>query len=420
MAGSPQQDGGWVYDWNSVGGPGTDILPAGVELDDETLRDGLQNPSVIDPPLEEKKRYLHILSALGVNSVDIGLPAAGGHYAEDTLALAREIAEYRLPLSPNCAARTLAADIDAIINISQKAGIAIEIATFVGSSPIRHIVEGWDLKFLLRATENSVKRVIKAGLPSMFVTEDTTRAHPDMLKVLYTTALNTGSRRVCIADTAGFASPRGSRSIVLFMRDLIARSGISGVGIDWHGHMDRGLGVANSIAAFEAGATRVHGSGLGLGERVGNTPLDQLVVNFKMMGFWPNELLALKDYVEWVAKNTGVEIPPNYPVFGRNAYRTGTGIHASAIYKAVSRGESRIAELVYSSVPASWFGLTQVVEVGPMSWESNVLYWLREHGVEAEDDLVHALVKRAKSSRKTLSDDEIRDEIDRYRGGSPE
>jgi 2-isopropylmalate synthase len=404
----------WIYDWNSPERPaGGAALPARrVELDDETLRDGLQSPSARNPPLQAKRDFLHVLVKTGIDSVDIGLPASGSHVFEDTLFLAREIAKAKLPLSANCAARTVKGDVHAIVDISQKAGIPIEVATFIGSSAVRQYAEGWDLEFLLKSTREAIGEVKKAGLPAMYVTEDTTRAHPEVLRQLYTAAIEHGARRICIADTVGFATPEGARRIVTFLRQVIAETG-EDVKIDWHGHMDRGLAVSATLAAMEAGADRLHGSALGIGERVGNTPLDLIIVNLKMMGRLERDLTPLKDYVEWVARWAGVPIPWNYPIFGKDAYRTGTGIHAAAIVKALNMGDESLVDLVYASVPASWVGKQQVIEVGPMSGESNVCFWLKKHGEKVTARKVEEITRHAKAADHTLSDDEIRDVLER-------
>lgn len=404
----------WIYDWNAPE-VRTGVAPLSgrrVELDDETLRDGLQSPSARNPPLQAKRDFLHILVKAGIDSVDIGLPASGAHVYEDTLFLAKEIARGRLPLKANCAARTVKADILPIIDISQKAGIPIEVASFIGSSAVRQYAEGWDLEFLLKATRTSVGEARKAGLPVMYVTEDTTRAHPDVLRQLYTAAIEHGASRVCVADTVGYATPDGAKRIVRFIREIIASTG-EAVRIDWHGHMDRGLAVAATIAALEAGADRLHGSALGIGERAGNTPLDLVMVNLKMMGLLERDLSALTEYVEWVGRWAGVAVPWNYPIFGKDAYRTGTGIHAAAIVKALNLGDEDLVDLVYASVPSSWFGKRQVIEVGPMSGESNVAFWLKQHGEKITDLKVEEITRHAKAADHTLSDDEIRDVIER-------
>jgi 2-isopropylmalate synthase len=392
-----------IYDWNTASGGDVKPLRGRVELDDETLRDGLQSPSVANPSIDEKLRILHYIAGLGIESADIGLPGAGPHVVADVERLAREIVDAKLPVEPNCAARTVRADIEPIVEISQRVGIAIEASCFIGSSPVRQYAEGWELDKMLRLVEDAVSFAVSEGLPVMFVTEDTTRAAPEDLRRLYGTAVSAGAKRVCIADTVGHATPNGARNVTRFIREVVGDE----VMIDWHGHKDRALSVANSIAAAEAGADRLHGAAIGIGERVGNTPIDLLLVNMQLLGWIDRDLSSLSDYCRFVSEVTGVPLPDNYPVIGRDAFRTGTGVHAAAIIKARAKGEDWLADLVYSGVPASLFGRRQEIEVGPMSGESNVVCWLRDHGIEPEDGLVKAVFARAKESKTLLTEEEI-------------
>src|SRR5256885_1186241 len=189
-----------IYDWNNVE-PRLQKPDRHIGFDDETLRDGLQSPSVCEPSVEKKIELLHLMDALGIDTADIGLPGAGGTHAAGVEMMAREIAEKKLKIRPNC-----------------------------------------------------------------------------------------GARAVCVCDTVGHATPDGAREVVKFVRGIIDQQGEK-IRLDWHGHQDRGLGVINSIAAIEGGADQVHGSALGMGERVGNTPMDQLLVNLKLMGWIENDLM---------------------------------------------------------------------------------------------------------------------------------
>lgn len=393
-----------IYDWNDFGKG--DLPSHPIEFDDETLRDGLQSPSVIDPPIEKKIELLHLMEELGIDTADIGLPGAGPRAKADVLQLAAEIANHKMKITPNCAARTVRADIQPIIDVSQEIGIAIEACTFIGSSPIRQYAEDWTLDKMLHATEDAVRFATENGLPVMYVTEDTTRAHPDTLRILYKTAIECGAKRVCISDTVGHATPIGAAALVKFVKEIIKETG-KDVKIDWHGHQDRGLGVINSLAAYEAGVSRVHGSALGVGERVGNTPMDQLLVNCQLMGYIRRDLKKLGEYCQKASQSVGVSIPPNYPVFGRDAFRTATGVHASAVIKAFRKNDEYLANMVYSGVPAHEFGLEQIIEVGPMSGKSNVVFWLQRRGIEATEDRVDRIFKIAKQSATILSDKEI-------------
>jgi 2-isopropylmalate synthase len=391
-----------IYDWN-----GAVSRPAEVLLDDETLRDGLQSPSVRCPTIDEKIRILHLIDRLGIDTANIGLPGAGPQVVEDVTRLATEIAGQRMHVAANCAARTMVADIRPIAEISQRAGIPIECCTFIGSSPVRRYAEGWSIEQLLRLTEEAITFAVGEGLPVMYVTEDTTRADPDTLRQLYSTAVRAGARRVCVADTVGHATPAGAAAVVRFIAGVLDECG-GGIGIDWHGHRDRDFAMANSLAALDAGATRLHGAAIGIGERVGNTPMDTLLVNLVLMGYLERDLGALVEYCEAVSAATGVAIPPNYPAVGRDAFRTATGVHAAAVIKAFRKGDRALVDAVYSGVPASMIGRGQEIEIGPMSGKSNVVFWLERRGLPATEEIVDRIFARAKGSTCVLTEDEIR------------
>jgi 2-isopropylmalate synthase len=377
-----------------------------IELDDETLRDGLQSPSVTQPTLEQRVEILHLIDALGIQMADIGLPGAGPKVKESVAHLAREIVQSRLSVRPACAARTLVADIQPIVEISQQVGMPIEIHAFVGSSPIRQYAEDWSLERILRHTEEAVSFAVKHGCPIMYVTEDTTRSKPETIKTLLSTAVDCGATRVCLCDTVGYANPEGTKALIRYVREKVL-SPSSPVRIDWHGHSDRSLALANALAAFEAGADRVHATALGIGERAGNTPMDLLLINLKLLGVLQRDLTKLREYCEAVSRYCGCPIPANYPVIGRDAFRTGTGVHAAAIIKSLAKEEHWLRDEIYSAVPASDFGLRQVIEVGPMSGKSNVLCWLAEQGLEPHAQVVDSIFERAKASSTVLSEDEI-------------
>ena len=392
-----------IHEWNQTTGRSRPV----VMLDDETLRDGLQSPSVRCPTIEQKIEILHLIDRLGIDTADIGLPGAGPHVVRDVERLAREIVSQKLGVKANCAARTVIADIKPVAEISQRTGLAIECCAFIGSSPVRQYAEGWSLDQLLRLTEEAVTFAVGEGLTVMYVTEDTTRADPDTLRRLYSTAIRAGASRVCVSDTVGHATPEGATAVVRFIAGVVDECG-GGVGIDWHGHRDRDFAVSNSLAALEAGATRLHGAAIGIGERVGNTPMDTLLVNLVLMGYIDRDLSALVEYCEAVSKATGVPIPPNYPIVGRDAFRTATGVHAAAIVKAVRKNDHDLVDAVYSGVPAGLVGREQEVDVGPMSGRSNVIFWLEKRGLTASDEIVDRILAEAKQSDAVLSEQQIR------------
>ena len=393
-----------IFDWNKKN---TNFFPEKTpQLDDETLRDGLQSPSVKTPTMEEKIKIIHLINDLGIESANIGLPGAGKHVEDSALKLAQEISNQKLNIYPNCAARTLRIDVEPVIRIQQKTGLKMEVSTFIGSSPIRQYAEGWTIDKMLKDTEDSVSFAIENGLDVMYVTEDTTRADPEDLKKLYGAAIECGAKRVTICDTVGHATPQGVKALVSFIRNFVDNIE-NGIQVDWHGHRDRGLDMPNTLAAIEAGADRVHGTALGIGERVGNTPIDQLLVNFQLLGWIDRDLSKLSEYVKTVSDATGVPIPKGYPVIGEDAFRTGTGVHAAAVIKALKKGDNWLADRVYSGVPAANFGLKQKIEIGPMSGKSNIIFWLRENGYEEDETIIEAIFQTAKKSKKILAEKEI-------------
>ncbi len=389
-----------------------------LQLDDETLRDGLQSPSVTDPTIEEKLRLLELMEELKIDTADIGLPGAGPRARADITTMVKFMADNKMNITPNCAVRTVKQDITPLIEVSQTVGYPIEACTFIGSSPIRQYAEDWTLETMLKLTEEAVSYAAENGLPVMYVTEDTTRADPKTLKQLYTTAINAGARRICVCDTVGHATPIGVYYLMKFIRELVYSVNPK-VKIDWHGHSDRGLAIPNTMAAIAQGADRVHATGLGIGERVGNTPMDLLLVNLNLEGIYNRDLSRLADYCRLVSEACEITIPKNYPVMGRDAFRTGTGVHAAAIIKAQNKGDDWLADRVYSGVPAGMVGLRQIIEIGFMSGVSNIVYWLKVRGIEPDKKLVDEIFRAAKQHNRVLTEEEL-EELVKFRSQEPE
>lgn len=404
-----------VYDWNSKRYRGPVVLNRKFELHDETLRDGIQNPSVVDPEIEDKVEILHLLDEIGVDTIDVGLPGAGPRAFQDVLRLCREIADHKLRIRPTCAGRTLEQDIAPMVEVSQRAGIPIEVMTFIGSSPVRSLAEEWSVELIRERSVKAIAFGVKEGLAVNYVTEDTTRSRPDVLWELFRAAIDAGASRLTLCDTVGHVTPDGVRNLVQFTRHVIEASGAE-VAIDWHGHNDRGLALVNTIWALEHGADRAHGTILGIGERVGNASLDQMLVNLRLLGeLGDRKLEKLALLCDKVSKATQFPIPINYPVFGEDAFRTGTGVHAAAIIKAMEKGHA-LGDVVYSGVPAGEFGREQEICIGPMSGVSNVRYWCRKRDVEPDDALTKAILAKAKEGSRLMSDDEIWSVIRAVRG----
>lgn len=395
-----------IYDWNVRGEDEPPRPPRHVSIFDETLRDGIQCPSVTDPTIEQKMAMVRLMARVGVHHVDIGLPGAGPRAVADCILLAEMIRDEKLDILPACAARTHAADITPILDISQKVGTPVEVMAFLGSSSIRLYAEGWEEALLETRTREAVRLSKSGRLPCTFVTEDTIRSAPTTLRRLFTAAIEEGADGLCLCDTVGHATPLGVHNLVHFARNVVFGLGAH-TRLDWHGHNDRGYGLSNAIVAVESGVERVHGCVLGVGERVGNTPLDLLLVNLRLMGWIDHDLQALAELVDLSAVALGRPLPVSYPVFGQDAFRTGTGVHAAAIIKALNKGADWLADRVYSGVPASWFGRRQDIEIGHMAGDSNILFWLRQRGIDPRPELVQAIREKAKSTNRVLGEAEI-------------
>ena len=403
-----------LHDWNrgapdALDAEGPPGLLGRARVLDETLRDGIQSPSAIDPRLEEKLQLLHLMDELGIEMLDVGLPGAGPSHRESIERMCREIAQARLSITAMAACRTVISDIAPAAEIVQRTGVPIEIYAFIGSSPIRQFAEEWDLAFIEKQSVEAISFAVAQGLSVAYVTEDTTRSRPEDLRRLFLAAIEAGARRLCLCDTCGHATPAGARALVQFAAAVVRESGEE-VALDWHGHNDRGLALANALAAGEAGAVRLHGCAAGIGERVGNTASDQLLMNLKLLGhplYANRSMKKLVEFTQLAARATGHQIPVNYPLVGADAFRTATGVHAAAIIKAQKKGDAWLADRIYSAVPAGEFGKEQEIEVGPMSGLSNVKHWLLKHGAVPDEALARAVLARAKDAARTLTEAEM-------------
>ena len=409
-----------IYDWNVIDyeinrNPANH--PHDVWFDDETLRDGLQSPSARNPSIEQKIELLSYMERLGIQKVDLGLPGAGPFHREHINAMLAHISENDYQIRPGAAVRTLMNDIEPLVQMQQQHGMEIQASAFLGTSPIRQYTEGWTMEKLISTMEKAVSYAVENEVPVMFVTEDTTRSNPEDVKAIYQRAMELGVRRLCVCDTCGHVTPNGVKKLLNFIDEEVIKDGgyqRNQIEVNWHGHQDRGLGVANNIAAVEAGADVIHGTALGVGERAGNAPIDQTLVNLKLMGVIDNDLTLLDEYTRMANKYIEVPLPRNYPIFGTDAFETGTGVHASAVIKAMRKGDDWLADRVYSGVPAGDFGLKQVIRIGHMAGRSNIIWWLEQNGYEVSDELVAHMFEVAKSQSRNMTDAEIESEVAQY------
>jgi len=410
-----ERESAFVFDWNEVNRKGR-LTPKNVTFFDETLRDGLQNPSVKDPSIGDKLAILHLMNDLGIHEADLGLPGSSKRAFDDVLRLCEEVRDCRMNIKVACAGRTVTSDITPMIEIAQRTGVPVEVYAFIGSSPIRQYVEEWDLPLIAKRSTEAVDVAVKAGLSVAYVTEDTTRSRPEVLTTLFKAAIDHGATRLCLSDTVGHATPDGVRNLVQFTRSVVAGTGVKNIGIDWHGHNDRGLALENALWALEFGADRVHATALGIGERVGNAQMELILLNMKLLGqLEDQDLTKLLEYCKTVATAVGWQVPLNYPLVGQDAFRTATGVHAAAIIKAMPKGDTWLADRIYSGVPAGMFGRRQEICIGFMSGASNVNYWLRERGIESDEVLVKEILQAAKGQSSIMTDEQVHAVIARVR-----
>lgn len=406
---------GLTYDWNETQTHGG---TRAVEIEDETLRDGLQGASVVEPTLPEKLELLEFTSSLGIRRANIGLPMSA--QVDDIQGILREIDSQRLTIQPTVAVRALESDLRIVADLQDLYGVSILAGSFIGGSMLRRSVEGWSSSRVRKQLEAAFDFAQRAGVRVMFVTEDTTRTDPDDLEALYEIALERDVEQIAIADTAGTSTPAGAERVVRFVRNWLCRVGRPDVTLNWHGHNDRGLALAAALGAVRGGVDVVHATIAGVGERAGNTALDQLIVNLELSGLWNRDVGALGQYLRTAAGYLGVEIPPNYPVFGESAFRTVTGVHAAAISKALRAGNEAAADAVYSGVEASRYHESQRVAVGRLSGRSNVIQWLHEREIAPRPELVEEILAVARRSRRALRDSEIELLVDVFGSSAPQ
>jgi 2-isopropylmalate synthase len=394
-----------IADWNRACAP---VAPsAKISVHDETLRDGLQSVSVAQPSLDDKLELLNLMAGVGVDTACLGMPVTSATAQAHVLRLVAEIAAGRLDVGATCAARTTPADIGVVADIAQETGMAMSVMAFIGISRIRMLSEGWSVESVTAAARDAVAFARREGIGICIVTEDTTRTSLDVTIDVYAAALEAGADRICVCDTVGYATPWSAAALVSQLRLGLARRGFPEVGIDWHGHNDRGLALANALAAASAGADRLHGTALGIGERAGNTAIEQLLPNLRDLGWRDGDLALLPRYCEQASRSCGVGIPGTQPFAGQDVFSSMAGVHASAIRKAEQIGGGWLAERVYSGIPAAAVGRAQNIEIGPASGRANILAWLGVHGIPPVPALVDQIRRAAADAGQVLTDQQL-------------
>ncbi len=398
-----------LYDWNAP--------PTGrraIDVADATFSDGVQSPSVIDPSQPDKRRLLARMSELGLRSASIGVPGMGPRQFADALDLARELMRGQWPIDASCGVRASVKDVATALDVRERSGLDVELAIAVPASPIRLEAEGITLDRLQEVTETAIAFAVRAGARVAGVLEDASRTPPEVLAVLIRHLLALGASAIRVCDSVGHAMPDGTRALIRFATEQVKGRGGRAIRVEWQGQQDRGMALANALAAVDAGADRVLASALGLGERSGTVPMELLLTNLRLAGRWPHTLGALAEYCETAAAAFGVRIAPAHAVVGADAFRTGTGSHATALVKALRAGDRWLADNVCTGVPASLVGAESRIDVSPVSGLSNVRWWLSQHGYDPTDlVLMRELLLAVKQTQRVASDDELRSMADK-------
>ncbi len=361
----------YLYTWN----PKSSTNLNSVRIEDDSLRDGLQGAFVRKPAIAEKKELLNLSSAVGTQVVMLGFPASSQMEFESCQQLLEHIVLEALPITPRLLARASIQDLEPIVALNRQSPIEVWADFFIGSSPLRRYIENWDSDRMIQMIQTSGHFLREQGTRFGISIEDATRTPPDELRQIIETALSVGAEILTLCDTVGEATPTGTTRLVNFVRTLVANSE-QNAEIWWHGHNDRGLSLANAIAAAEASADGISGTFLGLGERTGNTPLEQFILYLHSHGSQQFKLSQLVPYCKRLAKLTSTNIPIHAPLIGKQAFATCTGTHAAAIIKARALG-SQFEDLVFSSVPANLLGQRQTLLVGPTSGRANAQFALQ-------------------------------------------
>lgn len=397
-----------VYDWNMTDADAP--LARGVRVIDETLYEAVHAASAL-PDAGAISELLRCMPAIGIS--EVGLGALSASTLPEIVRRARLIAEERLPLAPACVVDAVSTEVDRVAHVLDASGGRLTVTLLVQASSLQQRALGQAPDRALADLEGALEAAARCGADSALLLHDAGRAHPAPLRRIVNAALGHGVERVCLWDSAGRTSPRGAGRLVAFMRRVAAeRDALIQVG--WFGRNDRDLALASALEARRRGADALHATALGLGHGAGCVPIDLLLANLLLLEVIDSDLSALKQYCDLAARAFGFSIPASYPVFGGDAFRTATGVHAAAIIKARDKGDHWLADRVYSSVPAGLFGLHQIIDVGPMSGESNAVAWLRHHGFTPQPELVKRIIARAKASKATLTAEEMREEIQAF------
>jgi isopropylmalate/homocitrate/citramalate synthase len=377
-------------------------IPKGVQIWEETLRDGEQTPGVAYTP-EEKLQIARLLDEIHVPIMDVGIPVVSKEEARGV----RAIANAGFDATIMAAARTVRKDVEACI----ECGVD-EIALFTAGSDlhIRHKL-GMTREQVKEVAVRETEYAIAHGVAVSFVTEDTFRADLDFIADLYNACTEAGAHRAVICDTVGVMTPPGIR---WFFGEL--RKRLTAKELSFHGHNDFGLAVANSLTAVEEGVQVPHTCVNGLGERSGNASFEELVLALEALYGYDTgiDVSRLYEVSQLVERLSGIPVGVSKPLVGHNAFAHESGIHAHGVIKHTA---------TYEPIQPERIGRQRTFVFGKHTGSLAVAEKLRSHGADATPDQVLRLVSLIKDFAEARSKKDqqafvvsFRERAERHRG----
>lgn len=393
-----------IYDWDKEGSE--KLKSSSFRLLDTTLRDGLQTPGIIQPSLEDKLRVIDYDAQLGIEAIDVCLPAdPSTRYFQEGVKCANYINTKYPQTEIFVLARTIQSDVNATMQFAQDAGCKVSVILFRGSSDLRLLAEDWHEDSIINDMGKFTKQLVGKGLNVTCATEDSTRTRPDFLKQIFEAGRAEGANEFCIADTVGYADPWGIKNEVSWLKqDVLDDNNLQ---IQYHGHNDTGNAVSNSIAAIAAGAKTIHVTHIGMGERAGNASTEGVLANLTRRGINKYDLHKVVEGSNFVAEAFGVKIPNNHPLIGADVFSTESGIHAAGIDNARKKGLN-VSGIIYSAVSPEVVGRETIVNIGPLGGIHSVKWVLDRMGVPSSAELTSALLMQARIQNRALTPSEIK------------
>ena len=356
---------------------------------DTTLREGEQTPGAAFS-IADKVAFVQLASSIGIREMEIGTPAMGGNEIQAI----REIIDLKLPGRFLTWNRTVPADIETSLSLGLD---SLFISTPVSDFQIQNVLRTNREQVLSRLIDSLT--ILKGS--DVYIAcglQDASRSNDDFLKEVIAILEDFKVNRVRLSDTLGILTPEKTKSLVKRVQSWTSME------LEVHTHNDFGMATANALAAAESGVQYIDGTILGVGERAGNAPVEELAVALHVLYNQPSRihLHRLPELAHLVAKMIGMEIPRGKPVFGGNVFSHESGIHVAGVLRNPANYEPYPPELV---------GREREIRIGKHSGKNALLSRFQELGEDVQENeipLILELVrKRAEERKRTLTDQEL-------------